>query len=91
LKASTSHKRNFSDLKLKMPRRPANFTQADVARAIRAAKQAGAEAVEVRADGTIIVLLKNPPIAPEEVPESATREIICETCPDPARHACTAK
>jgi hypothetical protein len=47
-----------------MPRRSASITQADIARAIRAAKQAGADCVEVRPDGTIIVLLKNPPIAP---------------------------
>jgi hypothetical protein len=44
-----------------MSRRPATLTQADVARAIRAAKQAGAEAVEVRPDGTIVVLLKSAP------------------------------
>jgi len=31
-----------------MARRPANVTQADIARAIRAAKQAGAQEVEVR-------------------------------------------
>jgi hypothetical protein len=42
-----------------MARRAAIITQADVARAIRAAKQAGAESVEVRPDGTIVVLLKN--------------------------------
>jgi hypothetical protein len=41
-----------------MPRRAATLTQADIARAIRAAKQAGAESVEVRRDGTIAVLLK---------------------------------
>lgn len=40
-----------------MPRRPATITQADVARAIRAAKQAGADHVEVRPDGTILVKL----------------------------------
>ena len=39
-----------------MPRRPATITQADVARAIRAAKQAGAAEVEVR-DGKIIIRL----------------------------------
>ena len=39
-----------------MSRRAAIITQADVARAIRAAKQAGAATVEVRPDGTIIVL-----------------------------------
>ena len=37
-----------------MPRTAARVTQADIARAIRAAKQAGAEmAVEIAPDGTI--------------------------------------
>lgn len=58
-----------------MSRRPATTTQADIARAIRAAKQAGAESVQVRPDGTIVVLLKNPPIAPEES-SGPDREII---------------
>jgi hypothetical protein len=40
-----------------MTRTPAKFTQADVARAIRAAKQAGATAVELRPDGVILVAL----------------------------------
>ena len=47
-----------------MSRRPASLSQADVARAIRAARQTGAECVEVRRDGTIVVLLKAPAIAP---------------------------
>jgi hypothetical protein len=47
-----------------MPRRPAVVTQASVARALRAAKQAGAATVEVRPDGTIIVHIAAPPIAP---------------------------
>ena len=39
-----------------MPRRPAAITQADGARTIRAAKQAGAAEVEVRAGtGTILI------------------------------------
>jgi hypothetical protein len=38
-----------------MPRRPAIVTQADVARAIRAAKQVGAFSVEIRPDGTIVI------------------------------------
>jgi len=46
-----------------MSRRAAIITQADVARAIRAAKQAGAATVEVRPDGTIIVRVDAPPIA----------------------------
>lgn len=38
-----------------MPRRPAKVTQADIARSVRAAKQAGAGTVEVRPDGTIVI------------------------------------
>jgi hypothetical protein len=41
-----------------MPRRPATVTQADIARAIRAAKQEGAAVVEVQRDGTIKILLQ---------------------------------
>jgi hypothetical protein len=40
-----------------MGKRLAIITQADVARTLRAAKQAGADNVEVRPDGTIIVHL----------------------------------
>jgi hypothetical protein len=45
-----------------MSRRAAVITQAHVARAIRAAKQAGAASVEVRPDGTIIVRVDAPSI-----------------------------
>jgi hypothetical protein len=48
-----------------MSRRAAIITQADVARAIRAAKQAGAATVEVRPDGTIVVRVDAPPITPD--------------------------
>ena len=40
-----------------MPRRPAKVTQADIARAIRAAKEAGASAVTVDAEGIIRIAL----------------------------------
>ena len=40
-----------------MPRRPAKVTQADIARAIRAAKDAGASAVMVDQEGTIRIVL----------------------------------
>ena len=40
-----------------MSRTPARFTQADVARTIRTAKQAGAGAVESLPDGTIRICL----------------------------------
>ncbi|MGY4596356.1 hypothetical protein ACVWXL_004102 [Bradyrhizobium sp. GM22.5] len=40
-----------------MSRTAARFTQADVARTIRAAKQAGAGSVELRPDGTIRISL----------------------------------
>jgi hypothetical protein len=40
-----------------MPRRPAKVTQADIARAIRAAKEAGASAVTVDTEGVIRIVL----------------------------------
>jgi len=48
-----------------MSRRPAIVTQADVARALRAAKQAGASAIEVKPDGTLVIFLRATPIEPE--------------------------
>ena len=44
-----------------MSRRPASITQADIARAVRAAKQAGAVAVEVRlgSEATIVIRLSS--------------------------------
>lgn len=43
-----------------MPRRPAILTEADVTRAVKAARKGGAGAVEVRPDGTILILLTAP-------------------------------
>jgi hypothetical protein len=40
-----------------MSRAAARFTQADIARAVRAGKQAGASDVELRRDGTIVLKL----------------------------------
>jgi hypothetical protein len=40
-----------------MSRRPALTVQADIARAIRAAKQCGAGAVEIKRDGTIRIAI----------------------------------
>jgi hypothetical protein len=59
-----------------MPRRPARLTQADVARAIRAAKQAGADRVEVRPDGTIVVMLVPDAGISQPDPLAATKEIV---------------
>jgi hypothetical protein len=47
-----------------MSRRAAIITQADVARVVRAAKQAGADCIKVAPDGTITVLLRAPPLVP---------------------------
>ena len=41
-----------------MSRRPATITQADIARAIRAAKQAGAAEVEVRMGGQTAIFIR---------------------------------
>lgn len=55
-----------------MSRRPATILQADVARAIRAAKQAGAAEVEVRVGrDTAIVIRLVPSTAPKDEPEQA--------------------
>lgn len=48
-----------------MSRTAARITQADVARSIRAAKQAGAGGVEVRPDGTIYIHLS--PTSAQEI------------------------
>lgn len=48
-----------------MPRTAATITQADVARVVRAARQAGAAEIEVRPDGTMVIRLSaSPPAAP---------------------------
>jgi 2,4-dienoyl-CoA reductase-like NADH-dependent reductase (Old Yellow Enzyme family) len=59
-----------------MSRRAASISQADIARAIRAARQAGADAVEViQCNGTTIrVLLKAPTIAPADEFEAWEKE-----------------
>lgn len=57
-----------------MSRRPASVTQADVARVLRAAKQAGAGAVDVLPDGTIRVLIAPP--APPPPPVEPPGEIV---------------
>ncbi|WP_157083632.1 hypothetical protein [Bradyrhizobium manausense] len=48
-----------------MPRRPAKVTQADIARALRAAKEAGAGEVIVDAEGAIRISLKSANAEPE--------------------------
>lgn len=48
-----------------MSRTPARVTQADVARALRAARQADAAAVEILPDGRILIRLDSPPLAPK--------------------------
>jgi hypothetical protein len=59
-----------------MPRRPARITQADVARAVRAAKQAGADHVEVRPDGTILVKLSPDSPSDRPAPLEPEREVV---------------
>lgn len=54
-----------------MPRRGATITQADVARAIRAAKQEGAAEVEVRVGEQSSIVIR---IAPSTAPKVALDE-----------------
>lgn len=58
-----------------MSKRLAIITQADVARTLRAAKQAGADNVEVRPDGTIIVHL-TADLSRRPAPIEPRREIV---------------
>lgn len=53
-----------------MSRRPATFTQADVARVIRAAKQAGASVVEVKVGETTAVVHLTQSTGQPEAPET---------------------
>jgi hypothetical protein len=49
-----------------MSRRVGTILQVDVARAIRAAKRNGADAIQVAPDGTITILIKAPPLVPAD-------------------------
>ena len=55
-----------------MPRRPAKVTQADIARAIRAAKEAGSHEVTVDGNGVIRIALTtgSASIAPKNSPDA---------------------
>lgn len=55
-----------------MPRTPARVTQADMARALRAAKAVGGVRVEVKPDGTIV-------LAPVEADAPKPRRVDPET------------
>jgi hypothetical protein len=59
-----------------MSRRPAAFTQADVARAIRAAKQAGAAEVEVRIGEQPSILIRLNSSTAAEKPLEGSGEIV---------------
>lgn len=59
-----------------MSRRPAAFTQADIARAIRAAKQAGAAEVEVRVGGKTTILVRMESSTAPETSLELEREIV---------------
>jgi hypothetical protein len=59
-----------------MARRPANITQADVARAIRAAKQAGAAEIEVRVGDGNRIIIRLSPSTGEKIALEETGEII---------------
>lgn len=59
-----------------MPRRPAAVTQADVARAIRAAKQTGAVEVEVRIGGQSSIVIRLNSSTGTEKPLEPVGEIV---------------
>jgi hypothetical protein len=59
-----------------MARRPATITQADVARVIRAAKQAGAAEVEVRIGDQGAIVIRIAPSTGTQVPLEQSSEIV---------------
>lgn len=59
-----------------MGRRPSRFTEADVRRAIKAAKREGASAIEIKPDGTIAVSLSPMLTEDQEIAEARQREIV---------------
>jgi hypothetical protein len=59
-----------------MPRRAATITQADVARVIRAAKQAGASEVEVRIGERDAIIVRIKPSTGENVALEQADEIV---------------
>lgn len=58
-----------------MPRRPATVTQADIARTVRAAKQAGASEVEVRV-GSAVFLIRLESSTGPDLPPVPEKEIV---------------
>jgi hypothetical protein len=59
-----------------MSRRPASITQADVARAIRAAKQTGAAEVEVRVGEHSKIIIRINPSTGEKIALEVPSEIV---------------
>jgi len=59
-----------------MPRRPAEITQADIARTIRAAKQAGAAEVEVRVGEQSSIVIRLTSSTGANDPVEGEREIV---------------
>lgn len=59
-----------------MSRRPAAITQADVARAIRAAKAAGLSEVRVRIDDRATIIIPLAPSTAPEIPVEPQREVV---------------
>jgi len=58
-----------------MSRTPANITQADVARIIRAAKQAGATEVDLKIDGATVAVVRFSSTG-SDAPLAPVREIV---------------
>lgn len=59
-----------------MSRTPAKVTQADIARALRAVRQAGGGHVEVKTDGTIVIKPGAVSVDTDETPLAPIKESI---------------
>jgi hypothetical protein len=66
--SADSTKPDAKEISSPMSRRPADFTQADVARALRAAKQVGAAEVEVRVGKETKIIVRLAPSTGQDAP-----------------------
>jgi hypothetical protein len=65
-----------------MPRRPAKVTQGEIARVIRAAKEAGAAEVVIDGEGQIhVVLSLSAPVASPSPPKDDDRQVWTQSVP----------
>ena len=75
-KGAGNEPKSYAEGVLKISRRKSQITQADIARIIRAAKQAGATQVEVRLNDSSTVVIRLQPSGSPDIPLAPSEEIV---------------